>query len=364
MPAIIGLGGATSYEDLRYGRISNKWVVLGLAYSFFMYIILIAYYSMNSRISGTYLIELATNFIFALAVGFGLWYIRVWTAGDGKLFIAYAALLPLSVYTKGYQKYIPCFVFLTNIFISAAAIMVFYVLFKAGLRKCAQVALTFIREFFKLKNLLESAISLFAIYWIIDILFHFLQLGNNLVLRISFTIFAFSAVRAKFGPNTVYATAVISVFRLFFDDSVFSVGFLTNFLFLIFVWRLFRSLVRGSLSKLAEDIFSKDVPVDKLEEGMVLGEILRETRGGSQTINYGGKAYEKTSKNFLDLENFLDEEPEGLTKRQIMKLKNMGIKEIKVSQTIAFAPFIFLGAILTLIAKGNILIFIRNLFQL
>ena len=91
LPAIILLGLITSYEDIKFGKIRNKWIVFSLCYTFIVYLILISYYYFNSMLSLGYLIELLTNFIFVVLIGFGFWYFKLWTTGDGKLFIAFAA---------------------------------------------------------------------------------------------------------------------------------------------------------------------------------------------------------------------------------------------------------------------------------
>jgi prepilin signal peptidase PulO-like enzyme (type II secretory pathway) len=57
----------------------------------------------------------------------------------------------------------------------------------------------------------------------------------------------------------------------------------------------------------------------------------------------------------------IDEEAEGLTEEQIKKLRSSGIKRVRVAQTIPFAPLLFLGAMLTIIAKGNIFIVLKLL---
>ena len=61
-------------------------------------------------------------------------------------------------------------------------------------------------------------------------------------------------------------------------------------------------------------------------------------------------------------EDYLKVEAEGLTRKQIEKIRKLGFKKVKVSSTIPFAPIIFLGVIITLLVKGNILILRYILF--
>ena len=72
--------------------------------------------------------------------------------------------------------------------------------------------------------------------------------------------------------------------------------------------------------------------------------------------------YLKQPKGVINTKNFIDEEAEGITKKQIREIQKLGFKRIKVSQTISFAPLMFFGVLITLIFKGNLLILIKNFF--
>ena len=51
--------------------------------------------------------------------------------------------------------------------------------------------------------------------------------------------------------------------------------------------------------------------------------------------------------------------PEGITEVEARKLAKK-YKKIRIHQIIPFAPFLFLGAVLSYITKSNIIIFIMN----
>jgi len=168
---------------------------------------------------------------------------------------------------------------------------------------------------------------------------------------------------------------VIAFFRLLIDRSIYSVDFLKNFLILIIVWRLIRSFIMEGVSGLGGGLFSEEMDVRVLKPGMLLGEVVQRMgkisekelkilrkKKNFEIIEKEEVYYVKKPKSGFELSSFIDEEAEGLTKEHIEKIKKIGIKKIKVAQTIPFAPIMFLGAILTLIAKGNILILIKILF--
>lgn len=338
MPGIFALGIITSYEDIKYGKIRNKWVLGSLIYAVLVYGVLIVFLLLQNDINAHYLIELGTNFLFSIAVGFGLWYINVWTAGDGKLFVAYSALLPLSVYVHGYQEWIPSFVLLANIFVIGLVFMVFLIFYKLKTRYIKKACLSIVKDFFSAKEIFKSIVSLFAIFWIIDILFKLTGLGSNYILRLFLTMFIFLNIIKWLGKSSVYVMLAITIARLILDKSVYSLSFLIDFLVLIFVWKLIRGFLSGSVSELGKEIFTKEVKVSELKPGMVLSESARR----------------KEAKDILS-------EAEGLTTEQIVQIRKNDIKKIRISQTIPFAPLMFLGVIITVVAKGNILIFIKNL---
>lgn len=373
LPMILFLGVITSYEDIRFNKIKNKWIIFGLIYSFLAYAILITFYLFDGNINTHYLLELITNFLFAITVGFGLWYISIWTAGDGKLFIAYSALIPLSVYSLGYIKWAPSLILLINILLPAFIAMFVLMLVRTRVENIKKVFTDFFKETFQLNKLLRIALSLFAIFWIVN-LFLLLVNINNTILRMVLIILIFLGIQKKLGKNALILFIGIACLRLIIDKSVYSMDFLINFLILVFLAKLIMSFLRGSFSNLGKEIFSKEINVNKLKPGMVLSEVIIKKKEigkdkmnelkkqGAEIIRNKGYYYIKKSKSHIDFDNFIGEEAEGLTKAQIEMIKKIGIKKIKISQTMPFAPFIFLGVLLTLILRGSFISFLKTIF--
>ncbi len=366
------MGFITSYEDIRYGKIRNKWVVMAIIYAFAIYSALILLFLSKGGVKSGYLIELGTNLLFSIFVGFGLWYLNVWTAGDGKLFIAYSMLIPLSSYSMGYQKWIPSFVLMMNIFFPSLLFVIILVLVRARWSVLKKVSTTFFLDFFRFKRLWNSIVSLFSIYWITQILLSLIGLRESYIINITITFAIIMSVEKRFKDKSIYFMLAISVIRAVFDKSIYSLSFLFDFLILVFLWRLIRSFLQGSLSKLGREVFTRKVRVNQLKTGMVLSdaivkkedpvEIENLRKQNIKIIKHKGDFYVKLPKSHISTNNFIEEEAEGLTRQQITLIKEMGIKRIRISQTMPFAPFIFLGVILTIMAKGNILIVIRTLF--
>ncbi|MBU4069704.1 MAG: hypothetical protein KJ646_01870 [Nanoarchaeota archaeon] len=375
LPAIILLGVVTSYQDFKFGKIKNKWIILALIYALIVYVIGILFYNFYGDLNIEYIIELSTNFLFAIFVGFGLWITGIWTAGDGKLFIAYATLIPLSMYSLGYYKYTPSLTLLINIFVLAVFILLIPIFLKIKFKDIRKISIDFLKEFFKPSKLFNSVIGLFAIFWIVQLLLSFLGLKNVFILKLICSFLIFAGIESRLKGKSVYLILIICFLRLILDKSVYSLDFLYNFLMIILIWGFVKSFLNGGLSKFGENFFVKEVFVEKLRPGMVLEEIIIKKGKISKkelielqksqdigVIRYLGENYLKKVKSFQNLESFLGGEPEGLTHSQIKKIQDMGIKKIKVSSTIPFAPFMFLGVIITLIVRSNILLFLKGLF--
>ncbi len=371
LPAILLLGIITSYQDFKFGKIKNKWIILALSYFIIVYALGIFFYTFYGELNVEYIIELSTNILFAIFIGFGLWYLKVWTAGDGKLFIAYSVLIPLSVYSLGYQKYIPCSVLLINIFILAFMVLFFSMVFKIKFKNLKKVSLNSLKESFELKQVLFLIINLFAIFWVIGILLSLVNL-NNPLLKISLTMLIFLSIPKKYKNKSIYFLSGFVILRLIIDKSVYSWTFLINFIVLIFLGLFIRSFLLKGVNQLGQEIFSKEISVNKLKPGMILSEVIikkdkKELKSlqknkDTKIIKYKEHCYIQQPKSLLNFEGFIDEESEGLTKEQINLIKKIGIKTIKISQTIPFALFMFAGVLLTFIIKGNFLSFLKGIF--
>ena len=100
------LGFFTSYTDLRKGLIENRVVFPAIGIAFAL-----------SFLNGAGFAGFLVNGLFALLFGLVLWFAKLWTAGDSKLFLAFALLFPLSLYQE--SALFPSFSILINSFVPA-----------------------------------------------------------------------------------------------------------------------------------------------------------------------------------------------------------------------------------------------------
>ncbi len=328
MPAILALGIITSYEDIKEGKIRNKWIVSALVYAFVVYAILIISFYLKGTLRTEYIIELLTNFIFAVIVGFGMWLGKLWTAGDGKLFIAYSALIPLSAYVNGYVKYFPSSALLINSFVPAFAVLFILLLVRTSLKEKKEAVKLVIEP----KSLIASLSSLFVISFLLErILLKWSTAINSYFLVILISISLFSVAGYLLKRNVwipLAALAIIVLTSQYARGLEFLKRFLGVFLVLVFV--------RGTIISLAGNKFSKLVKIKELKPGM---------------LPLGNHSSDELS----SAKGLPNNVAEGLSKAEAKKIisKSKGkLDSIRVKQTVPFAPFLLLGALLTMVSQG------------
>jgi len=139
LPLLFFIGIITSYEDFKYGKVRNKWILLGLFWGLGVIFFFVIWYFIASPVTHFYYFDILQlpddsqvsvftvnidylgrvilNTVIALVTAFLMWRFNAWAAGDAKLFIVYSMLIPLVYYWKSYLSYFPSFVLLINIFI-------------------------------------------------------------------------------------------------------------------------------------------------------------------------------------------------------------------------------------------------------
>lgn len=115
---LVLIGLVTSYEDIKTGKIRNRWIYLGLVWGLGVLLIMFVLNIFNPSwgISFKSGLDIFLNFISASLISFFIWKFNGWAAGDAKLFMVYALLVPSSFYQNSYLPIFPSFVLLVNIF--------------------------------------------------------------------------------------------------------------------------------------------------------------------------------------------------------------------------------------------------------
>ena len=346
LPAILALGIITSYEDCRSGKIRNRYISFALIYAVIAYLFVIIYLAYTGfEVRFSYLFDLFLNGLLALAFGFLIWNFKFWSAADAKLFFAYSVLVPLSVYSNTYFSYFPSFVILLNTFIPALFFVVFGIIAKTSLKE----KMSFVMEI-DLKEFPVLLLNLFWLVWLSRIMGGFgINLGQLggifIVWGMMFLIYRYA------GKNRLSLGIIMSGIRVIFD---FSYVITTAFLFEMLYYTILTSgmfLLMVFLMHFSAE--TRPVPVRSLKAGMIIADIIYKEGKKYKRLPVI-RAINMLPRNRLSLDNVGGE----LTERGVDKLKSLqkserlDFSEVKIKQTVPFAPFMFLGVLLTIVAEG------------
>lgn len=320
LPMILLLGIVTSYEDIKFGNIRNKWILLAIAYSVVINIISFPLGYNNLE----YLLKVAINGLISLIIGFIIWYANLWTAGDAKLFFAFALLLPLEVYGPANLNFFPSALILYYAFVPFAVLLFIVMLFKV----ISDDKLHSLIKNIKLKDLFQSVLFVFAVSWLLKFLLELTGLKAEIILTLLFLIVIFKIVKI-FNFSVLYISLPIVLLRFIFDRSVFSINSVLESLALITIF----ILIRFFLLSLGSAYFTKNISIGNLEEGMEPAENIAK--------------FTKKFKKAKNTEAFF--KPRPLSANEIIYLKktarNSNLKYLKIHQTISFSPFLFMAAV-------------------
>lgn len=293
---IIVLGIATSYEDLKKGRIRNVFTGAGILFGIIMTIIL-----NNASYLSSYFINLAVAF----GLGFLIWRFNLWSAADAKLFTAFAALIPLGFYSIGKIEYFPSFAFFTNAFIPVFVFLTAKILVSTSTRQklCA------FRKAADKMSIATLVFSVLGIIWLAGITLSYLGI-RGMIVSLAFTIILIILFEKAFGKKLIFAGIILTACWILSGYWNINILYIGGVLAIAFVSRAFIFNLSGS-------VFTKRIPKNKLKPGMLVS----------------GFA-------------------ESITKNDIRKMRK---KYYEVHETIPFAPMLFAGAVLTIIFHGNVI---------
>ncbi|MGM5483194.1 MAG: hypothetical protein ACQESF_07045, partial [Nanobdellota archaeon] len=126
LPMILLLGVVTSYTDIKFGKIRNKWILIALAYgtaiyfgAFLLHHLTASSLKLTLIVDGkeeiySFFLQTLSNFLVSLLVGVLLWLYRMLSAADAKLYIAFSLLTPVTVYSAEFVRYFPGAILLIN----------------------------------------------------------------------------------------------------------------------------------------------------------------------------------------------------------------------------------------------------------
>ncbi len=329
--SLLGLG--SSFTDVKDGRIPNILVLPAVVAGFLLAVL-----------SQADLFLFLSNAFIAFAFGFVLYLSRMWSAGDSKLFLAFAVLFPLAAFPKNFV-FFPAFSIILNSFVPA-----FIVLFAlAILRTSTGQKFEALKKALDPKTLVSLAVILFAFYWALYYVLSILSVPLDFFLIVVILFLMVSLLEKAFPNKLVVVSAVGGAILAALNlKEVLQPDFWVLFalIFALMVFLRFFILYLGFFA------FGKRVEIADLRPGMVLLEGVYEKEG----------LLEKKKLFFPSLINALQDirtnyvfemGSSGLTGENIkalLKKEKAGkakFHSLLVQETLPFAPLLFAGALLT-----------------
>ena len=331
------LGLATSFTDLREGLIPNKFVFPAIAAAFIL-----------NFLNGFEFVPFLVNGFLAFLLGFLLWLASLWSAGDAKLFLAFALLVPFSFYSTA--SLFPAFTILVNSFVPIFILLLALVATKTSTKQ----KILALKQAFEPKMVASVAVYFFSFYWLLEISLPFLPIQLDFFTMALILFALVSAVEFLLPKKSLYFFGLLSPFLLFLrleaaltlEFALFFVSFMVAILLLMFF-----------VLRLGFSCFGKLVKIGELREGMALLEIPVLRKGKVEKKNPVLPSFVNIFSEIKE-KPFIEARPKGLEKKDIAKLKKatcegkLSFKSILVQETLPFAPLIFIGTILSFFTTG------------
>jgi len=342
LPVILALGIVTSYDDITEGKIRNRYIAAALGLGILIHII-----SFSLGISDSSEIIMAGIYLFvALALGVVLWLLGYWSAGDAKLYTAFAMLIPPEAYHLVTTP-LPVIDLVINTILPVFIYLVAVVLIRSSFKEKSAV----VKQALKPDKILNILLAVFSISWLSGYLFSYMGVPPNYLLTLLFIMVAYRILSALLNEYTMHFLIVAGIIRVFLNkDYIISIPFVKSFLLITAGFIIVVVFING-MGKLYYD----RVSIYRLRPGMQLLQAVLKN-GMSLDID------EAEPRRMLFRQGL-----QGLTEDNVNMIKKahrkgkLHFNELKVQQTIPFAPFMFLGAMMTVICQGNVILFVKAL---
>ncbi len=389
LPVALAIAGITGWTDLKPmvphlmgrvpyekspggGRISNRVLLIGLALGLAWHLFAWAWHAggfglysfeMLQAKSMPYWFHVALNTGLSFLLGFLLWSLGLWAAGDGKLFGLLAMLLPLAVYRNNYLNWFPSFVLFFNTFIAVFAILVvefaarMVVQVKEGgpgyLGKTMEKAVKALSE--NKAKVLGIIVLFMAIFTTIRILRHFMRaamdmglgdINKTMVYVILFLIFKPLTKLLRYKPTIWVALSIVVgyVGWAFFVDPT---GEAKHHLWDIGALALSIIIFRFAYDAYLKATDERLIPISELRVKMILSD------ESVRKFKERGEFHKRWLKPL---------EPDGLRPKQVEAIQdwyeeNDPEGSVGISRTLPFAPALFFGTLITIVVRGLLLVF-------
>ncbi len=371
-PMLPHLLGRAGYAAVTHGRIPNRLLLVWLGFAVaailggYVWIGLGLEFPSAAQVQQTegmpYSVALLINGFLSLVLGVTLWQLGLWAAGDAKVFALLGLSLPLSCYSENYLPWFPGFALFFNTFVAMFLVLLLEFVgqtaWATGVTRGGLVRDGVAKLWRKTREnrilVLKLLVIFLALFTTVRILRHFVRVGieefielnKTVVYVVLFLMFRPIMRLAQKKAALLAAVGIIvgyAVYALFFDPTGEAIYEFVSIGWLAVSIILFRFAYDAYLKATDEVAVSPSV----LRPGMILGDTtLGRLKERQQFVR----------------ERLGELAPDGLSADQVEALlewyeKNDPDGSIYVSRTIPFAPALFIGAILTVIVHGLVVVF-------
>lgn len=346
IPIALLTGIFTSYSDIKYSKIKN-YILL---YSFISTILinLVFAYSIKEVIffHKAYYFQYFLSVAFMFFISICMWLVGFWNAADSKLLTIFSMLITPAVINYNFSN-----LYVVNFFYNVIFINVIYLIFRifsSGKNNIIK-KITKNIKFFK-KTSLKEYVLIFLTMYSLGFLSNFFSFITNVIDRFYIMILIMIGIVMLMRKLKLWYLFLFLSFLLntyFNSKNILSVDYwkmiIYLYLIIIFLKATFEAL----------SVFNVDlVKFNDLKVGMHLAQDYSiENIEGKKEVSFLKK---------IDYDYSV-----GLTEKNMPLIikysKYMAQKEILVSQKDFFAPFVFLGYILTILLRTNLFTYLRVL---
>jgi len=371
LPIIFLLGAVTSLDDLRIGKVKNKYLIYGIACGLTCYFLLaVKAVFFHDPFFFPVMIFLK-NIGISCLVSFFIWYFGFWSAGDAKLFMLFSFLVPMNYYGPSYPiPNFPSFILLANAFSVVFVFVIIEIFIKLLLQLFAAIkrlwsleisfksSLAFLTEKLELinrqkKEYAKVALGYLSIFMFMNILrllvfiktdARFASLFGIVCIIISFS---FQKLTALFKKRSV-VILISALNAVFITIIIFTAHDMPRVIQELFQSFTFFIIITTILSVVIQTFLNTSETI-KINSGQLRPGMLLTHDSAAKICGIFKKKgiYEKFY-------------PDGLTEEQSRVIKEIGaneaeLSEISIHKTFPLTPFIFIGVLLTILRKGVIL---------
>ncbi|MFC1474755.1 prepilin peptidase [bacterium] len=362
---IIFLGIITSYEDIQYSKVRNKLLLL---FCFLNTVLLIVdFVNTGPAVFHFSIWQIILNAVCAFLAGYILWKINIWPPGDAKLFAVFSFILPLTYYSESPLPVFPSFSLLINVFAVALVFVVVHII--AMLVSTTTVTKPDLKSkvserIDKLKTnwleYLNYTLGMVSLFLFINLISRPLQQalhryipGFTLIFFILVFLFFHRLMKFIKGRNFIVIFLVIT----------------TLFLAYLILWdkqSTMQSLI--TLKDIIENALVMFFAMAGINAIFIMYlKISEEQRVAVRELSAKSVLTQDSMKKVQEkIDDIGPIYPEGLSQEQLEKIKSKfrAEEEFSLYRTMAFAPTMFIGVIVTMFFRQSVVhLFLTYVFR-